>query len=499
MDIKRFFDHWNLSENPFQAEEANSDAVYARSMEGAVTHPDFQKIYGSPEHVSSSIVFGEKGSGKTAMRLLMERRLQAHNDTRSSGKVYVVRYDDLNPVLDRLAHQLSRRDPAKCLEKINLHHHQDAILSLAVTELIDSLLDPAGGRDQKARRRALRKMSREKRLDFALLALLYDQPRHGQRSERWGLLKSQLRFGRLLTRRGHGMMTLAFGLATAVAAGLWQFAGPLTWEWQLAGAASVAGLVLSGGSWLVRSGRKTFLGRRIQREIPSVEHEPRALNEALWDIPENEGTLHIVPDRNDQDKRYEATQRFLRVIESLGYESLIILVDRVDEPVMINSNSERMKNLVWPMLNNKFLQQERCGVKMLLPIELGQLLEKESKEFHQQARLDKQNLVNPLRWTGTTLYDLCSARFRSCQKDSGEAFEELKDLFEDDVEIRDLVDALDQMHQPRDAFKFLYSVILRHCQNTPGGDETYRIPRLTLDYVRQEQSQRVMNLYRGTQ
>lgn len=499
MDIKRFFDHWNLIENPFQAEEANSDAVYARSMEGAVTHPDFQKIYGSPEHVSSSIVFGEKGSGKTAMRLLMERRLKAHNETRSSGKVFVVRYDDLNPILDRLAHQLSRREPVQCLEKISLQHHQDAILSLAVTEVVDSLLEPGGGRDQKARRRSLRKMSREKRLDFALLALLYDQPRHGQRSERWRLLKRQLGFGRLFNRRVHGMVTLAFALAAAGAAGLWQFAGPLPWEWQLAGAASVAGLVLSGLGWLVRSARKTFLGRRIQREIPSVEHEPAALREALWDLPENEGTLHIVPDRNDQDKRYEATQRFLRVMASLGYESMVILVDRVDEPAMINSNSERMRNLVWPMLNNKFLQQEHCAVKMLLPIELGQLLEKESKEFQQQARLDKQNLVNPLRWTGTTLYDLCSARFRSCRKDSGNDFEELKDLFEDDVEIRDLVDALDQMHQPRDAFKFLYSVILRHCQNTPAGDEAYRIPRLTLDYVRQEQSQRVMNLYRGTQ
>ena len=499
MDIQRFFDHWNLSENPFQAEEASSDAVYARSMEGAVTHPDFQKIYGSPEHVSSSIVFGAKGSGKTAMRLLIERRLSAHNETRASGKVYIVRYDDLNPILDRLAHQLSRRAPAKCLEKINLHHHQDAILSLAVTDLVDSLLDAEGGREQKGRKRALRKMSREKRLDFALLALLYDQPRHGQRSERWNQLKRQLRFGRLFNRQVHGILTLALALAALVAGGLWQFAGPLTWEWQLAGAASVGGLVLSGISWLVRSGQKTLLGRRIQREIPSVEHESRPLQQGLWDIPAREGTLHIIPDRTDQDKRYEATQRFLRIIESIGYSSMIVLVDRVDEPALINSDSERMKNLIWPMLNNKFLQQERCGIKMLLPIELGQLLEKESKEFRQQARLDKQNLVNPLRWTGTTLYDLCSARFRNCQKGSADSFEELKDLFADDVDTRDLVDALDQMHQPRDAFKFLYSVILRHCQNTPGSDETYRIPRLTLDYVRQEQSQRVMNLYRDTQ
>lgn len=228
-----------------------------------------------------------------------------------------------------------------------------------------------------------------------------------------------------------------------------------------------------------------------------MEHETSVLREALWDLPEDQGTLYLIPDREDQDKRYEATQRLLRVLEPLGYTSVVVLVDRVDEPVLINSDAQRMRKLVWPMLNNKFLQQERVGIKMLLPIELGQLLETESSEFQRQARLDKQNLVNPLRWTGATLYDLCTSRFRNCQRGEGTQIEELKDLFEDDVEHRDLVDALDQMHQPRDAFKFLYSVILRHCQNTPGDAEKYKIPKLTLDYARQEQSQRVMNLYRG--
>jgi len=53
------------------------------------------------------------------------------------------------------------------------------------------------------------------------------------------------------------------------------------------------------------------------------------------------------------------------------------------------------------------------------------------------------------------------------------------------------------MHQPRDAFKFLYAVIQRHCQNTTGETGDYKIPKLTLDFVRQEESQRVVNLYRG--
>jgi len=33
-----------------------------------------------------------------------------------------------------------------------------------------------------------------------------------------------------------------------------------------------------------------------------------------------------------------------------------VLVDRVDEPHLINGSAELMKSLVWPMLDNKFPQ-----------------------------------------------------------------------------------------------------------------------------------------------
>jgi len=41
-------------------------------------------------------------------------------------------------------------------------------------------------------------------------------------------------------------------------------------------------------------------------------------------------------------------------------------------------------------------------------------------------------------------------------------------------------------------------VIQRHCQNTTGETGNYKIPKLTLDFVRQEESQRVVNLYRSS-
>ncbi len=77
MNIDTFFKHWGITENPFKAEEARDDQVYARIMEGdQPVHPYFEKVYGSPDRPGTAVVFGEKGAGKTAIRLLMERRLQ---------------------------------------------------------------------------------------------------------------------------------------------------------------------------------------------------------------------------------------------------------------------------------------------------------------------------------------------------------------------------------------------------------------------------------------
>ncbi len=73
----------------------------------------------------------------------------------------------------------------------------------------------------------------------------------------------------------------------------------------------------------------------------------------------------------------------------------------------------------------------------------------------------------------------------------------LTGLFEDAVSRDVLIDALDQMHQPRDAFKFLYSLIQEHCRLVPEEEANYKIARLTLDSIRKAQSQRVQELYRG--
>ena len=46
MKVDNFLSHHGLTENPFAAEEARLDAVFARLSESGMHHPDFDKIMG---------------------------------------------------------------------------------------------------------------------------------------------------------------------------------------------------------------------------------------------------------------------------------------------------------------------------------------------------------------------------------------------------------------------------------------------------------------------
>jgi benzoyl-CoA reductase/2-hydroxyglutaryl-CoA dehydratase subunit BcrC/BadD/HgdB len=94
------------------------------------------------------------------------------------------------------------------------------------------------------------------------------------------------------------------------------------------------------------------------------------------------------------------------------------------------------------------------------------------------------------------LYDLAEARLRACQ-DEGAPKAHLINLFAEEVTRQDVVDALDQMHQPRDAFKFLYRCLTEHCSNVTAEDNEWKVPRLVLEMVRKQEAERLQQLYRG--
>ena len=520
MNVDNFLRHHGISENPFVAEEARHDPVFERLVDQVnQSHPDFAKILGRIDQPSTAVVFGEKGSGKTAIRLMIGGKVAAHNQEHPQRRTLLVAYDDLDPVLDQVVgrHQreAGRRDrrqgaaenPLSCLR---LEDHQDAILSVAVTRLTDALLGQGrthSGRDEPVplptdMNKHLKSIPRRRRVDLAALAAIYDQPDSGAVVPRWQRLRSRLRLGwRLPISLGYVaalvMTVLAVGLVAAV------YVLPLlsmdqpAWVPPLAGVCAVVGLIL-WLLWLWRHLGLWRLARRIRRETPVIARSAKQLHQMLAGLAASDVDEQTwpTPSTVESNSRYDLTSRLLGVLDALDYIGMIVLVDRVDEPTLVSGQSDRMRAVVWPLFDNKFLQQEGVGVKLLLPVELSHALRRETAEFFQEARLDKQNLVDPLTWSGATLYDLCSIRLRACQAEGSDPIY-LTSLFASDVTREMLVDALDQMHQPRDAFKFLYTVIQEHCRAVPEDHAEHEIPRLVLENVRRQQSQRVQDFHRG--
>ncbi len=524
MNIQSFLRHHGLEENPFNAEEARLDPVLARLEAGGQTleHPEFQKILGRLDQPSTAVVFGEKGSGKTAIRLDIEHRIAKHNQTSPEKKVLVVAHDDLNPVLDRLQRAL-RVDGPKVLDRIRLEDHQDAILALATTKLINGLMGGAGpdAGDPAVplppdTLKSLKKLPVEQRRDLATLAVLYDQPASADPVTRLGKLRRKLRLGVNL-HPNFWLWVAVVGFLVALVLGGWAWIQkddlPV---WLLPAAALGAAAFLLGlALWTWERVRIWSLSRSILKEMPATQRTHEQLKSMLADTPSKtfaDQPLPKVagPDAGPRDDRYQLTRRLVSLLQGFGYAGILVLVDRIDEPTLVSGDEDRMKKIVWPMFDNKFLKQDHFGLKLLLPVELSYLLKRESSQFFQEARLDKQNMVERLSWSGSTLYDLCSARLRAVravppgqpeQAEDGKNPEDisLTDLFTDDVDRFMLIDALDQMQQPRDAFKFMYQVVQEHCRLMPEESAEWQIARLTLDSVRRDQSQRVQELHRGRQ
>src|SRR6185295_18530488 len=122
--------------------------------------------------------------------------------------------------------------------------------------------------------------------------------------------------------------------------------------------------------------------------------------------------------------------------------------------LLINGSVEQMRGLVWPMLDNKFLKQPGVGLKLLLPIELSQYLDREDRDFYQRARLDKQNMIPSLDWTGEALFDVAGARLKACAAPGRQPT--LRDLFDQSIDDRRIVSAFRSLRVPRHLFKFMY-------------------------------------------
>ena len=458
MNIQQFLAHHGLIANPFVEEDAQTDQVFKEHCLRETFHPAWEKIYGNPVDPSTSIVFGEKGSGKTAIRLQMFEHLMLHNTERDDQRVFVIEYVDFNPFLDHFWETLPtrRRKPERLLGEWKLWDHADAILSLGVTQLVDHILAQSSESSDKRFPLDLKSLDHHQARDLLLLAACYDRSTADTYQGRWHRLRRKLRF-RTWKRRWDAALCLLVPLVVLIIifsqgwdAGLQALNTP--WPYLAAAGACLPRIFRMAKSYLKARG--------IARHLRTIPTQRRALGQLLLHFSASEFEGQPLPNKDRTDDRFELLRKLQGVLQSLQVPGIVILVDRIDEPHLINGRADLMKAFLWPLLDNKLLKHPGIGFKLLLPIELEDFLDREERDFFQRARLDKQNMIPSLEWTGEALYDVASARVRACAREGGQPL--LRDWFEEGMSEARLVKAFRDLRVPRHLFKFMYRLLIEH-------------------------------------
>jgi len=471
MKTQQFLEHHGIRTNPFAEEDAQTDPVFKDFCISSTHHPTWDKIYGDPAEPATSIVFGEKGAGKTAMRLQIVRHLQEYNKTHPQQRVYVVEYDDFNPFLDRFRDRFGarRRRADKVLADWKLWDHMDAILSLGTTGLVDRMLESKNTGDPATNElnpTDIRVLDRHQARDLLLLAACYDQSTAETKKGRWNRLRRKLRYA-----SWPAQWDLALGVvATLGTFGLMAYLAK--WNW-LESPWIYLIVAATWLPWVWRFLQRFRLALGVARNVRVGKHAVGSLRRILMKFRAADLAGQPLPRKQRTDDRYELFAKFQGILRSLGFTGIIVLVDRVDEPHLINGSVEQMKTLLWPMLDNKFLKHPGIGFKLLLPIELSQYIEREDRDFYQRARLDKQNMIPSLEWTGEALFDVASARLKACAEPG--ATPKLRDMFDPSISDRRLMDAFRGLRVPRHLFKFMYRLLVAHCTAHTDHDPVWAI------------------------
>ncbi|MDR0520649.1 MAG: hypothetical protein LBH00_02220 [Planctomycetaceae bacterium] len=491
MKIRDFLEHHGILGNPFSEEDAQNDVVFKTACVGTAFHSAWDKIFGNPAEPATSIVFGEKGSGKTALRLQMIEAVnngagnRSTGSSRRTGVPLVVDYSDLNPFIDRFRHRFSPHTPiAKVIAKWELWDHLDAILSLAVTQLIDRILEPGNPPANSG----VSAWNPHQVRDMLLLAACYDTSRSENPLYRWKKLARKLRYGNFrsfFANRRERFLGIGGSLAAGWLAYFFtdsSFAFLLNrWFW-----IAVVILFLPLLAKIIKRFWQAWKLKRSLRVLPQTKGK---LYKILMCLQKQDFAGMPFPVSGSTDHRYEMLAKLLGVCGQVtggGHppavlSGLIVIMDRVDEPYLINGSPELMKLLVWSIFDNKLLKHDRVGLKLLLPDQLLVFIERENSEFHQRARLDKQNLIRSLDWTGEALLDLANIRLQACAAEGTNS--DMTELFEPAIDRRRLTDAFAKLKVPRHLFKFLYLLLQKHVNDHTDTEPAWKISAAAFETV----------------
>ena len=481
MKLSDFLKHHGINSNPFAEEDAQSDIVFQNGCL-ETRHPAWDKIFGDPALPSTSIVFGEKGSGKTALKIQMSRQFGKYNQDNPDKQDFVIQYDDFNPFLDAFQERFSKlwRKPATLLKNWKLWDHIDAILTLGVTKLTDQALQVRDANGNVGPELNLKALDDNQKRDFLLLAALYDQSPSGGQYSRWTKLRKKLGVYNLAAWKWFSIAIAWSLLFCLIAIGLWHL--QVLKSSHLLSVYFWIILFIGFVPWIWRFVTLHWEARKFWKNLRVRNFDKAPMRQILLDTPASQLTGQPLPTRAQSDDRYALLEKFSNLTKVLGYKSIVVLVDRVDEPYMITGSAPLMRDFIWPILDNKLLKYQDIAFKMLLPAELYDFAKKESAEFNERSRLDKQNLIPSLTWTGQSLYDLVNARLAACtDKTMVEVPETLDKWFDDNMTFDHLTSSLERIRTPRRVFKFLYELMCEHAQSFTDQNPQWRIATSEFD------------------
>ncbi len=491
--------HWALDEDPFVQEDADKDPVLARVPLEAV-HSSFDRLYGSTDAPAPGVVFGEKGSGKSSLRLAMKRRL---NEDPDSG-AFFVEYIEFDSFLNeaRKADRLPPSGPKtakRVVERFSLSDHIDSILSCAVTKLTDRV---TAGKHPNARQ-----MSAKHKASLVALAALYYRSDDRSGSEADKALRKELRLGS--AKPILGSLARAAATLAGAAIALSPHAGVLGFEAPIgdAGTAYVIGgaiLALTWGWHLVSS----FMTRRTAslatKAVRVVPRDPDPLTGLLERVSTSVRRDLALPEGPSAGTRLVLLQRFIAILRDVGFDSLYVLMDRVDEATLLSGRAELMRPFVEALLEHRLLQFDGLALKLFLPIELSRLYLGASPEDLKSMRLDKANSIPELRWTGQELSQVAAQRLRAVRPAGTPAEHRggrLADYFDESVTDAEVRDSLGELGTPRLAFGFLGALFAEHARELSDDlaeeDPDWQIPRGRFDLLRASWKDRARGLRRA--
>jgi len=444
--MAQFLRSHDLVRNPFIEEEAQNDKVFEDLVNEAgytFNHQAWDKFFGDPPGCGTSMIFGVKGSGKSALRLALEKNI-GHFNSGHSERILLLSYDDFNGFLEAFKRKLEQertRTSAVTLKDFGLAQHLDAVLVCGMESLLSEL---------KAADLPLDHLEQYQRHDLMMLMAFYlsGPPDRYNRSIS-ALSRKLLRRG-AFKRMGRGLKGLLGGLLTL-------------------GFAPISDLMFYRG-----------VARSAAREIVVRDRDARDIERALKAIPRGYLKDQDVKRRgwrDDDDVRRLFLTKFIDCVLALGYRQIVVVMDKVDEPSLINGDREKMEAFVWPLWNNRILQlHPNLSFKMLLPRQLYESVRKATSEKANIARFDKQKIIYPFRWGDKQLFDVMSDRLRICRADPSEPYP-LDQLFDVSIQRSEVLGILDKLRQPRFVLNYLYRLIAETCAHSDAtGQGPIRIP-----------------------